>query len=181
MPTADKACGRVAFKPSTGPAPDPGFLNICACMYFLMGALTVRHESQRLLVNNIVTCSSKSFRRPSPELVSLTQEAFSSRATSKAAQAGSFVVFPKSLLGCLFDLFLPFPERPHCTPFRASSRNSAVSGSHRPTEWIVHTSRAHVQWDSIESLKSNTEGVIISQTLANTANKGIIVFQSLGC
>lgn len=44
MPAADKACGRIAFKLSAGPAPDTGFLKICACLFFLMGALTVRHE-----------------------------------------------------------------------------------------------------------------------------------------
>lgn len=44
MPTADKACGRVTFKLSTGPAPGTGFLKICACIFFLMGALTVRYE-----------------------------------------------------------------------------------------------------------------------------------------
>lgn len=137
-------------------------------------------KSQCILVNNIVNCSSKSFQRLSPELVSLTQEAFCSRATSKAVQYWVFCRLPQVPVR-MFDSFLPFPERPHHTPFRASSSNLAVSGSHKLTERIVHiSSQAHIQWYSIESLKSVTEGVIISQKLANTTNE-VIVFQSLGC
>lgn len=116
-------------------------------------------KSQCILVNNIVDCSSKRFQCPSPELVRLTQEALCSRATSKAVQDWVFRHLPQVPVG-MFDPFLPFPERPHCTPFQASSGNSAESGSHRLTEQVGHiSSRAHVQWDSIERLKSITEGV----------------------
>lgn len=40
----DEAGGLVAFKLSTGPPPDTGFLTICACIFFLTGARTARHE-----------------------------------------------------------------------------------------------------------------------------------------